>query len=89
MGMGSTGRQAGQDRTGQRQTAWEGMDACTLCGEAIPVVWARNTGDPACQVGTHTHTHKHTHLTQQIRAQSPRVPGPQEARRQTSLHLED
>lgn len=48
------------------------MDACTRCGEAIPVVWARNTGDPGSQAATgghtHTHTQHNTHLTQQIRA---------------------
>lgn len=57
MGMGGW-RRMGERRTkGLCRTAWDGMDACTRCGEAIPVVWARNTDDPS---GHHTHTYIHT-----------------------------
>lgn len=55
----------GQDSVGRHGTAWNGMDACTRCGEAIPVVWARNTDDPSGQTHprTHSHTHPHTHTS--------------------------
>lgn len=38
----------------QWQAAWGGMDACTRCGEAIPVAWARNTDDRDPSGPTHT-----------------------------------
>lgn len=83
------------------RTAWDGMDACTRCGEAIPVVWARNTDDPS---GHHTHSHIHTrthahthlaHLTQQTdhpadhgaQSPEPRRTTTTRPRRQTLLHL--
>lgn len=62
--MGRTGPESSVGRHG---TAWNGMDACTRCGEAIPVVWARNTDDPSGQTHTytpkHTHTHPHPHTS--------------------------
>jgi hypothetical protein len=54
-----------------------GMDACTRCGEAIPVVWARNIGDadehPHFTQLTLAHTKTHTsHVTQRRSTQHQR-----------------
>lgn len=74
-------------RTDLCRTAWDSMDACTRCGEAIPVVWARNTGDPGEHPHfthpiplRHIHTHTHTPLTKHDRDKT-RTQGPKDPRR--------
>lgn len=70
----------GERRTkGLCRTAWDGMDACTRCGEAIPVVWARNTDDPS---GHHTHSHIHTRT--HARTTHTHTPSPTSHNRQTT-----